>query len=47
MNGFQSVFAKHLVGYVKLRRHLGLRFECQEWMLQVFDRYVHELDTFR
>jgi len=42
MNVLQSIFAKHLVSYVQLRRQLGLRFEGQEAMLHAFDRYAHE-----
>ncbi len=42
MSEFQSVFAQHLAGYVKLRRQLGLCFEYQRRMLRGFDRYVHD-----
>jgi integrase len=44
MNRFHSIFAERLAGYVQLRRQLGLRFECQEAMLQAFDRFVHQRD---
>jgi integrase len=44
MSGFQSIFAKYLADYVKLRRRIGLRFEKQEAMLKAFDRYVYECD---
>lgn len=42
MSHFQSIFAAHLTRYVRLRRQLGLRFDCQEAMLRAFDRYAHE-----
>jgi integrase len=39
---FQSVFAEHLSGYMKLRRGLGFRFQTEADLLRLFDRYVHE-----
>ncbi len=44
MTTFQSTFAKHLAGYVRLRRGLGLKFKEQERMLHAFDQFVAERD---
>jgi integrase len=44
MSRFQSVFAEHLAGYVRLRRRLGLRFVQQDGMLGAFDRHVLDRD---
>jgi integrase len=42
MKTFKSIFAKHLSGYVKLRRSSGLKFRGQTYLLYAFDQYVHQ-----
>ena len=43
MMTFQSVFAKQLGAYVKLRRGLGFFFEQQEELLKAFDRHISQM----
>jgi integrase len=40
MTPFTSVFAKHLAGYIALRRRLGWVFSVQEKTLRHFDRFA-------
>ncbi len=42
MKPFTSCFSEHLVGYIRLKRGLGLRFDTQADTLWSFDKYVHE-----
>lgn len=44
MTSFQSHFAEHLAGYVRLRRSLGLKFKWQERLLHAFDQFLTEQD---
>ena len=44
MTPFQSPFAEHLAGYVRLRRGLGQKFRWQERLLHAFDQFVTERD---
>jgi integrase len=44
MTPFQSHFAEHLAGYVRLRRGLGQKFRWQERLLHAFDQFVIERD---
>lgn len=44
MTPFQSHFADHLAGYVRLRHGLGLKFKWQERLLHAFDQFVTEQD---
>jgi integrase len=42
MTAFQSTFAEHFAGYVRVRRGLGLKLEEQERLLRAFDRFLSE-----